>query len=118
MKMTIRLFKLIGYTGALVATLLILRLAAVLSLVGLLLFVSLAVVGEGNRLAWLAAFPIITAALMGVAWGVFIVIPEGNELLDIFLVSLFLSVLPALVICAAVRFRDCRAKFRQTFRLL
>lgn len=113
--MTNRLFKVIGYASALVAALLLFRLAAFLGLAVLLLFVSLAVVGEGNRLAWLAAFPIVTAALIGIAWGIFLVLPDGNELLKLFLAFVGVTVLPALVIFTAVRFRGYRVKFRQRF---
>ena len=89
------------------------RLAAALGVAGLLLVVSFAFVGAGNRLAWIAFFPVVAAALAAVAYAIFAILPEDNERLKLLVAFAGMPVVPALVLWAAVRFRKYRAARQQ-----
>jgi hypothetical protein len=104
-----RLFKIAGYAAGILAAFMLFRFAAVLGVAGLLLVVSFAVVGAGNRLAWIAVFPVVAAVLAAGAYGVFAMLPENNERLKLLVGFAAMPVIPGLVLWAAVRLRNYRA---------
>lgn len=108
-----RLIKIAGYARGVVAAFMLFRFAAAFGVAGLLLVVSLAVVGAGNRLAWVAAFPVVAATLAAVAYGIFAILPEDNERLKLLVAFAGMPVVPGLVLWAAVRFRKYRAERQQ-----
>ena len=105
-----RLLKLVAYAGGVFAAFMLFRAAAALGVAGLLLVVSFAFVGEGNRLAWVAVFPVVAAVLAGVAYGVFAVLPQDNERLKLLVAFAGMPVIPGLVLWSAVRFKKYRAE--------
>jgi hypothetical protein len=105
-----RLLKLVGYAGGVLAAFMLFRFAAALGVAGLLLVVSFAFVGAGNRLAWVAVFPVVAGALAAVAYGVFAILPEDNERLKLLVAFAGMPVVPGLVLWAAVRFKKYRAE--------
>lgn len=103
-----RLFKIAGYAGGILAAFMLFRIAAALGVAGLLLVFSFAFVGHGNRLAWIAVFPLVAALLATVSYGVFTILPEDNERLKLLVAFAGMPLIPGLVLWAAVRFRRYR----------
>lgn len=82
----------------------------VFGMLSLLFIVSLACVGEGNRLVWLMVFPVVSG-LLTVASGLLLAaIPEALRLVRSFLMFALMPVLPAAVLWLAVRFKGHRAR--------
>jgi hypothetical protein len=108
-----RLIKIVGYAGAVVASFMLFRLAAALGVAGLLLVISFAFVGAGNRLAWIAVLPVVAAAIAAVAYAIFAILPEDNERLKLLVAFVGMPVAPGLILWAAVRFRKFRTERQQ-----
>jgi hypothetical protein len=74
----------------------------------LLFLVSLAVVGKGNRWLWSAIFPLISCVLSAVIYAGYAVIPAGAEFVKLLLAFTLVSVVPGVVLWAAVRLKRAR----------
>ncbi|MFG6459166.1 hypothetical protein [Roseateles sp. BYS96W] len=105
-----RLFKIAGYVAGVLAAFMLFRFTAALGAAGLMLVFSFAFVGPGNRLAWIAVFPVVAAILAAVGYGIFAILPEDNERLKLLVAFAGMPVVPGLVLWAAVRFRKYRAE--------
>lgn len=78
----------------------------------LLLFLSLAVVGKGNRLLWLAAFPLVSCVIAALGYLLFSLLREAPELPKLFVLFTLVTVVPATVLWSAAKFKSARARIQ------
>jgi predicted neutral ceramidase superfamily lipid hydrolase len=76
----------------------------------LVLVVSLAVVGKGNRLLWLAVFPLLSCVVAALAYLLFGLLPETPELPRLLALFTLVTLVPAAVIWSAVKFKSVCAR--------
>ena len=100
--------KLAASLGALAAVLISLRLGLAFCIPALLFVITLAVVGKGNRLLWLAIFPVVGAVVAGIFYGIYLLLPHENEIPRLLLAFTSMSVAPGLVLYAATLFKKFR----------
>jgi hypothetical protein len=74
----------------------------------ILLVISLAIVGKGNRLLWLAAFPVLIGVIGAFVYAGFLMIPKDAELVKMLLGCTLMSVVPGAVLWAAVKLNRLR----------
>ncbi len=75
----------------------------------LFFLITLAIVGEGNRVLWAATFPLVVAAIGGVFYGVYLILPRENELPLLLFAFTAVTIVPGLIFYAAIRLRSYRA---------
>jgi hypothetical protein len=75
----------------------------------LLLFVmTLAVVGQGNRIVWSAVFPFLSCVLAAVLYTGFSLIPPEAEFAKLLIAFVLITAVPGLVLWLAHRFKIAR----------
>ena len=94
---------------AIAGTLLYWRLGYNIGLPLLLFVISLAIVGKGNRLIWSAVFPFLCAALAAVVYAAYSLLPKEPEMPKLLFVLVLLSVVPGLILWAAVILKRLRS---------
>lgn len=105
-----RILKVIGQLLlALSGAILYWKLSFNLGLPLLLFVVSLAVVGEGNRLLWAAIFPFISCAIAAVIYAGYLAIPAEAELMKLLLTFTMMSVVPGVLLWGAVKLKCARS---------
>jgi hypothetical protein len=86
------------------------RLGPYFGLVALLIAISFAVVGEGNRLTWLALGPLVGLGLGAVAFAVYAVLPPNAEVLKGLLAIAMGTAGPGVLLWSAAKFKSVRAR--------
>lgn len=99
---------------AVVAMFLYWRLGFQIGLPLLLLVISLAIVGPGNRLLWAILFPLPVCALLAAAYLLFGLLPEKPELPRLLALFVLATVVPGAVLWAATKFKALRRRSIQS----
>ena len=77
----------------------------------LLLFVtSMAIVGQGNRLLWLAILPLLSCAIATPVYLLFRQLPKNPELPTLITFFVGVTVVPATILWAAAKFKSARSR--------
>jgi hypothetical protein len=98
---------------AVVCVLVVLRFEPMSGITVLLVSVSFALVGTGNRLLWMLILPLIACVLAALIYGVFSVLPKQPDLPSAILGFVLVPVIPSLILWAAVAFRQKRASSKE-----
>jgi hypothetical protein len=86
------------------------RLGFSVGIPALLLIVSLAIVGPGNRLLWFLVMPVPLLLVSGAAYVLFGLLPEKPEFPRLLTLFVLVTVLPAAVLWSATKFKALRAR--------
>jgi hypothetical protein len=107
-----RLMRVLLATGLMLAFVLFVLSGGALNwplvLLSLHFWVSLAIVGAGNRAWWVLGYFVVTGSLAGVAFGFLMLLPEQPSVVRPLFGFLFAPVLPGLALCAAHWFKRKR----------
>ncbi|MFM8900398.1 MAG: hypothetical protein ACKOF9_10700 [Burkholderiales bacterium] len=76
----------------------------------LLLVVSLAIVGRGNRLLWLAIFPLLSCLIATLTYLLFSLFPETPEFPKLLALFTLVTLIPAAVLWSAAKFKSVRGR--------
>jgi hypothetical protein len=98
---------------AVVCVLVVLRFEPMSGITVLLVSVSFALVGTGNRLLWMLILPLIACVLAALIYGVFSVLPKQSALPSAILGFVLVPVIPSLILWVAVAFRQKLASSKE-----